>query len=74
MEIALADLRSLPVVAATDRLSEGFFAQVIRPAAVTLARLPTNQHLPLLEDPLAALRAVGAVALAHDYLTGKDVD
>ncbi|MBL7161598.1 MAG: HEAT repeat domain-containing protein [Anaerolineales bacterium] len=74
VEIALDDLRSLPVVAANDRLSEGFFDQVIRPAGVTLARLPTNQLLPLLEDPLAALRAVGAVALAHDYLTGKDVD
>lgn len=73
VEAALDDLRSLPGVAANQRLSEGFLSQLVKPAGKLLAKLPLGQLQPLLDDRLAALRAIGGVALAEQYLTGKDI-
>ncbi len=73
VQTAIDGLRALPKVAANDRLSEGFLDQVVHPAGEIMARLPADQLLPLLGDRLAALRAVGAAALAQRHLAGKDV-
>jgi len=73
VKMTLDDLRTLPIIAANDHLSERLIDQFIRPAGNLLSRLSSNQLLPLMEDPLTALRAIGAVALAQRYLDGEDV-
>ena len=74
VQIALANLRALPQIASNEQISASQITQLIRPAGNILVRLPSGQLLPLLEDPLAALRAVGAVAVAHQFFKGQDVD
>ncbi len=74
VEIALDDLRAIPVVAANDQLNEGHLDQLIHPIGEILSRLPASQLRPLMEDQFTGLRAVAAVALARRYLTGKEAN
>gem|GEM_PF-630217 len=74
IEMALDGLRALPIVEANDRFEAGFLSQLIRPAGEILSRLSAARLLPLLDDRPAALRAVGAAALAQRFLIGEDVN
>ncbi|MEA3349168.1 MAG: hypothetical protein U9Q82_00950 [Chloroflexota bacterium] len=73
VEMALDGLRSLPQVAANDRLGAGFIEQVILPNAQIMARLPAVRIQQMTKDSLTALRAVGAAALAKRFLVENDV-
>ncbi|MBU0512574.1 MAG: hypothetical protein KKD28_04745 [Chloroflexi bacterium] len=70
--LALDRLRSIPAVAANNRMSGSLTEQVILPAGLSLSRLESKHLRPLLNDPLAAIRAVGAVGLAHRFLLDKN--
>ena len=72
IELALNSLRAIPAVAANDRMSGSIIEQVVLPAGQSLARLESKYLRPLLDDPLAAIRAVGAVGLAHRFLLDKN--
>ncbi len=72
--LALDGLRAQPQVAANDHLSAGHLDQLVRPAGDILSRLPADQLLPLVNDTLATLRAMGAVALAQRFFSGEDVN
>lgn len=74
VEIALDDLRSIPIVSANDHLNDGHLDQLIFPAGEILARLPASHHRQLLDDPFSALRAIAGVALAKRYLSGKEAN
>jgi hypothetical protein len=74
LELALDSLRTVPQVASNDSLGEGFLAQVILPVGRLLARQPANLFRQLLADPRAALRAIGAVALAQRFFLDEGVD
>jgi len=72
VNIALDGLLAFPGVAANDRMNEGFIEKTILPVGQALAPLKTSQLRPLLEHKLAAGRALGAVALADQFIAGKD--
>ena len=72
IELALNGLRSIPAVAANNRMSGSLIEQVVLPAGQSLSRLESKHLRPLLDDPLAPIRAVGAVGLAHRFLLGKN--
>ncbi|MBC8506141.1 MAG: HEAT repeat domain-containing protein [Anaerolineales bacterium] len=74
VEIALDDLRAVPIIAANDHLSEGHLDQLVYPVGDILARLPASHLRQLLEDQFTALRAVAGVALAKRFLTGKEAN
>ena len=73
VDIALAGLLIFPEVAANDFMHDGFIEKTILPVGRALTRLKTSHLRPLLTHKLAAGRAVGAVALAEQYMAGKDV-
>ena len=70
VDLALNGLLALPGVAANDRMDEAFIRKVILPVGQALNPLSTSQLRPLLKNSLAAGRAVGAVALAHQFVRG----
>jgi hypothetical protein len=53
-------------------MNEGFIEKTILPVGEALTPLKTSQIRPLLEHDLAAGRAIGAVALAQQFIAGKD--
>ncbi len=71
-DIALRGLLAFPGVAANDRMTDGFIAKVILPVGQALTPLKTSHLRPLLDHELAAGRAVGAAALAYQFIAGKD--
>jgi hypothetical protein len=71
VNLALDGLLAFPGVAANDRLPEPLLEKVILPVGEALTPLPTRLVLPLLGHRLAAGRAIGAVALAHQFLSGQ---
>ncbi len=73
VNLALDGLLAFPGVAANDRLPEHLLEKVILPVGQALTPLPTRQVLPLLDQQLAAGRAIGAVALAHQFLAGQPI-
>jgi hypothetical protein len=72
VDMALEELLAFPGVAANDRMNDSFIERVILPVGQALTPLKTSHLRPLLDHPLAAGRAVGAVALANQYIAGKD--
>jgi HEAT repeat protein len=72
VNIALDGLLAFPGVAANDRMNKGFIEKTILPVGQALTPLKTSQLRPLLNHELAAGRAIGAVALAHQFIQGKD--
>ncbi len=72
LDVALDGLRSLPQVAGNERLGEGFIEQVVYPAGKILSQMPARKLMHLLEEPAAAMRAIGAVAFARRYLLAED--
>jgi hypothetical protein len=68
--LALDGLRALPEIAANQALPESFLDQVILPVGQVLVSplLPSASLRPLLDDPLAGVRAVAAVALGRANL------
>ena len=72
INIALNGLLAFPGVAANDRMNDGFIEKTILPVGQTLVPLKTSHIRPLLDHDLAAGRAIGAVALANQYIAGKD--
>ena len=72
VDIALNGLLSLPGVAANDRMNDGFIEKVILPVGQALVPLKTSQLRPLLNHSLAAGRAIGAAALANQFIAGMD--
>ena len=71
VDIALNGLLVFPGVAANDRMDDGFIEKIILPVGRTLTPLKTSYLRPLLSHKLAAGRAIGAVALADQFITGK---
>ncbi len=72
VDIALNGLLAIPGVAANDRMTEGFLDKVILPVGQALVTMKTSQLRPLLNHSLAAGRAIGAVALANQFMAGMD--
>jgi hypothetical protein len=72
VDIALDNLLAFPGVAANDRMNDGFIEKTVLPVGQALALLKTSQLRPLLSHNLAAGRAVGAVAMANQFIAGKD--
>jgi hypothetical protein len=72
VDIALNGLLAFPGVAANDRMNDGFIEKTILPVGQALTSLKTSHLRPLLSHKLAAGRAVGAAALADQFITGKD--
>jgi len=72
VDTALDGLLAFPGVAGNDRMDEAFIEKVIIPVGEILKKLPSNQLRPLLVNPLAAARAIGAVAMAQRFAEGKD--
>ena len=72
VNIALNGLLSFPGVAANDKMNAGFIEKTILPVGQALVPLKTSQLRALLEHDLAAGRAIGAVALAYQFIAGKD--
>lgn len=72
VDIALRGLLAFPGVAANDRMNGGFIEKTILPVGRSLSTMKTSHLRPLLDHELAAGRAVGAVALAHQFIAGKD--
>jgi hypothetical protein len=72
VDLALKGLLAFPGVAANDRMNDGFIEKVILPVGQALTSLKTSFLRPLLDHPLAAGRAIGAVALANQFIGGKD--
>jgi hypothetical protein len=73
---ALDGFVALPEVNGNAAMPDGFVENVIVPigTAVTHARIPPDQLLPLCDETLAGLRALGAVALAGHWLAEHNVD
>jgi hypothetical protein len=71
VDIALNGLLVFPGVAANDHMEDGFINKTILPIGMSLAALRTSQLRPLLGHELAAGRAIGAVALADQFINGK---
>ncbi len=72
VNIALNGILALPGVAANDRMNDGFIERTVLPVGQTLTPLKTSHLRPLLDHDLAAGRAIGAVALAHQFIGGKN--
>jgi len=72
VNIALNSLLAFPGVAANDRMDDGFIEKVILPVGQTLLPLKTSQLRPLLDHSLAVGRAIGAAALANQFIAGLD--
>jgi hypothetical protein len=72
IDIALNGLLTLPGVASNDRMESGFIEKAILPVGGLLQTLPGPQLRSLLNHHLAAGRAIGAVALAHLFIQGKN--
>jgi HEAT repeat protein len=72
VDLALNGLLAFPGVAANDRMNLGFIEKVILPIGQALMPLKTSYLRPLLDHPLAAGRALGAVALANQFMAGMD--
>lgn len=72
VDLALSGLLAFPGVAANDRLNPGFIEKVILPIGQALMPLKTSHLRPLLSHPLAAGRALGAAALANQFMAGMD--
>ena len=72
VDMALNGLLALPGVAANDRMNPGFIEKVILPIGQALMPLKTSHLRPLLDHPLAAGRALGAAALANQFIAGLD--
>ena len=72
VNLALNGLLAFPGVAANDRMNPGFIEKVILPVGEALMPLKTSHLRPLLDHPLAAARALGAAALADQFLAGMD--
>jgi hypothetical protein len=73
VEIALEGLWEQPLVASNQRLSEAFIAEVLLPAGKLMASLPAQDLRPMLGDPSAAVRTIGAAALAWRFFSDADV-
>lgn len=76
--IALSGLLIFPGVVANDRMNDGFIEKTIIPVGQTLTSLKTSHLRPLLDHKLVAGRAIGAVALANQFIvsgnaTAKDL-
>ena len=71
VDLAMNGLLTLPGVAANAPLAENMFDKVLVPVGQILAELPPDWLRPLSEHQLAAGRAVGAVALARQFLNGQ---
>jgi hypothetical protein len=72
VDIALNGLLVFPGVAANDHMDEGFTEKTILPIGEALTKLKTSHLRPLLGHNLAAGRAIGAVALAVQFMTGGE--
>ncbi len=72
VDIALNGLLAFPGVAANDRMDDGFIEKTILPVGQSLTPLKSSHLRPLLNHKLAAGRAIGAVALADQFIAGKD--
>ena len=71
VDLALNGLLGFPGVAANDRMDDGFIEKTILPIGRELTPLKTSFLRPLISHRLAAGRAIGAVALADQYIAGK---
>ena len=71
VDLALNGLLGFPGVAANDRMDDGFIEKIILPVGRELLPLKTSFLRPLINHRLVAGRAIGAVALADHYITGK---
>jgi len=71
VDIALNGLLGFPGVAANDRMDDGFIEKTISPVGRELTPLKTSFLRPLVSHRLVAGRAIGAVALADQYIVGK---
>jgi hypothetical protein len=72
VDLALDELLGFPGVAANDRMEDAFIDNVILPVGQVLKKLESNQLRPLLVNPLAAGRAIGAAAMAYRFVEGKE--
>lgn len=72
VDIALSGILVFPGVAANDRMDDGFIEKTILPVGQALTPLKTSYLRPLLDHELAAGRAIGAVALANQYVAEMD--
>jgi len=72
VDMALKGVLAFPGVAANDRMGDGFIEKIILPVGQTLRPLKTSDLRPLLQHSLAAARAIGAVALANQFMAGGD--
>jgi hypothetical protein len=70
VDFALDGLLDFPGVSGNDRMSDGFIEKTILPVGQSLSPIKTSHLRPLLNHPLAAGRAIGAVAMAIQYITG----
>jgi hypothetical protein len=71
VDIALDGMLVFPGISANDPLDEVAISRLILPVGEVLKPLPTPQLRPLLGHPLAAGRAVGGVALAHQFVGAR---
>jgi hypothetical protein len=71
VNLALNGLLAFPGVAANDRMDDGFIEKTILPVGRALTPLKTSFLRPLISHRLVAGRAIGAVALADQYIAGK---
>ena len=71
VDLALNGLLGFPGVAANDRMDDGFIEKTILPVGRELTPLKTSFLRPLISHSLVAGRAIGAVALADQYIAGK---
>jgi hypothetical protein len=71
VDLALNGLLGFHGVAANDRMDDGFIEKTILPVGRELTPLKTSFLRPLIGHRLVAARAIGAVALADQYLAGK---
>jgi len=73
IEMALDGLRTMSIVAGNEQLGDGFIALVVIPAGKTLSKLSGAQLRLMLDDSQTAMRAIAGVALAQQFVMGKDV-
>jgi hypothetical protein len=75
LQVALDGYRGMPEISGNAALSQAFLKQAILPLGEVLAspRLDIKQIDTLLDDPLAGVRALGAVAVAGRFLAEQGV-
>jgi HEAT repeat protein len=71
VDLALNGLLGFHGIAANDRMDDGFIEKTILPVGRELTPLKTSFLRPLISHRLVAGRAIGAVALADQFLAGK---